>query len=240
MSHSPPSQLIRPSAKRNALVFCLAAAGLLCLALILRLLEVNVHLVGWVALLVSAAFILLLGVAKLLEPEVSLLITPSELTFYQRRGFWRLGWDDILRFDVPRVHRGLQLEDLPYIAFRLRTDDAILKTISPRLAAHLILEQRHLIVLALRHEAPDRTDYTEYFDVPDKYVSDSGTVYTGVLAMFATRMQQLRELLGYDLYVSANALDRPLPEFRQFLQELQRTRNEALRATDDDSDPINQ
>jgi hypothetical protein len=37
-------------------------------------------------------------------------------------------------------------------------------------------------------------------------------------------MEQMRELLGYDLYVSANALDRDIYEFKAHLQRLQASR----------------
>lgn len=79
----------------------------------------------------------------------------------------------------------------------------MLDDISPRLASALLFEQRQLLTMALRHQAPEREDYTPYFDIPDSYISPNGTVYKGLIGVFGKRMEQMRELLGYDLYVSS-------------------------------------
>lgn len=218
---------VTPHAKRNALTFC-------GLALLLFALIVFIHLVrddvpGGVTVVIGAtsAILLLLGIGKLIEPPVSLSITPEHLTYLHRRGQWQIRWDNIIRYDVPRVTRILDLEDAPFLGFRLHNVDEVLQSISPRLASALLFEQRQLLTMALRHERPDQSDYSQYFDIPDRYVSPNGVVYKGLIASFAVRMAQLRELLGYDLYVSANALDRDVYEFKAHLQKLQASRNEA-------------
>lgn len=223
-----PEQHIHPHTKRNGLTFCLAG-----LAAFMLILFVHHHIVElpWPLRLALQAFSLItlaLGIAKILEPATSLRISPQHITFLHRKGQWQLSWDDILRFDIPRVHRGLELQELPFLGFRLSNYDNLLKQLSPRLAVHLLMEQRQLMVMALRSEKPANKAYTDYFEVPDYFKSEDGQVYRGVLATFAVRMQLMRELLGYDLYISQNAFDRPIEDFKALLVQLQSTRQQHL------------
>jgi len=220
----PLSYQVHPLAKRNGMVFCCIGVGTLCLALLLNLTALPMPWQVWVVMLSFAGIFLLLGIGKLIEPEVSLVITPQHIRYLHRRGQWQIPWEAIIRFDIPRVSKGFDYESLPYIGIRLEDEDALLAQISPRLAVHLIHEQRHLLAIALRRELPAQADYSDYFDIPTQYVSRKGIKYTGVKAVFATRMQQLRSLLGYDLYVNQTALDRPVEEFCQHLQRLRATR----------------
>lgn len=215
---------VTPKAKRNALTFCGIALLILALTVFIHLARSSVPTGLTVVLGATAAIFMLLGLGKLIEPPVSLVITPEHIQFLHRRGRWQVDWDNIIRFDIPRVNRLLELEDAPFLGFRLHDVDPVLQSISPRLASALLFEQRQLLTLGLRHEHPERTDYDQYFDIPDRYVSPSGTVYKGLIASFGLRMEHLRELLGYDLYVSENALDREIYEFKAHLQKLQATR----------------
>ncbi|MCC5855701.1 MAG: DUF2982 domain-containing protein [Idiomarina sp.] len=223
---SRPELAIRPSAKRNGLALTAIGATLLLFCLFLNATDAPIP--GPVLLLLSviALVILALGIAKLLEPESSFSITPEHICFRHRKGTWVLPWETIQRFDVPRVQRGLHLQDMPFLGIRLREYDTFLEHLSPRLAVYLMMEQRQILLTALRSEKPEHRDYQEYFDVPFRWKSETGVVYEGVLASFALRMTHLRELLGYDLFISENALDRPAHEFRAFLQELESTRSQ--------------
>ena len=180
------------------------------------------------ALVAYGAALILLGVgfAKHIEPETSLEITPNHISYRHRKGSWKLAWESILRFDIPHYRRGLEHREMPYIGFRLNDIDAVLRDISPRLAVYLMLEQRSILVAALRSERPDDTDFTEFFDPPSTWSSAAGIEYNGILAAFAHRMQHLRTLLGYDLFIPETALDRPLHEFKAHLVALQTTRHQ--------------
>ncbi|WP_404401567.1 DUF2982 domain-containing protein [Idiomarina seosinensis] len=216
---------VTPAAKRNALTFCGIGLALFIVIVFAHLASDQVPLGVSVVFGAASAIFLLLGVGKLIEPDVSLVITPEHIRYLHRRGSWQVSWDNIIRYDVPRISRVLELEDAPFIGFRLHDVDEVLRSVSPRLASALLFEQRQLLTMALRHERPDQTDYSQYFDIPDRYVSPAGTVYKGLIASFGLRMEQLRELLGYDLYVSASALDREIYEFKAHLQHLQASRN---------------
>ena len=218
---------VTPYAKRNALAFCGLSLLLFALLVFAHLVRADIPVGVTVVVGATSGILLLLGIGKLIEPPVSLTITPEQITYLHRRGSWQISWENIIRYDVPRVSRLLDLEDAPFLGFRLHDVDEVLQSISPRLASALLFEQRQLLTMALRHQRPDQNDYSEYFEIPDRYVSPNGIVYKGLIASFAVRMHQLRDLLGYDLYVSATALDRDVYEFIAHLQQLQASRNEA-------------
>ncbi|WP_417441782.1 DUF2982 domain-containing protein [Idiomarina sp.] len=215
---------VSPQAKRNALTFCGLAVLLFALLVFLHLVRDDIPVGITVVLGATSGIFLLLGVGKVIEPPVSLVITEEGIRYLHRRGQWQIRWENIIRYDVPRVNRVLELEDAPFLGFRLYQVEEVLDDISPRLASALLFEQRQLLTMALRHQAPDREDYTPYFDIPDSYISPNGTVYKGLIGVFGKRMEQMRELLGYDLYVSANALDRDIYDFKAHLQKLQTSR----------------
>lgn len=219
---------ISPAARRHGVGFALLGLFIFAASMFLWLIEAPLPTPAWALLWIISAAMIFLGWAKVFEPEVSLNITPERIEYLHHRGTWELDWDNVVRVDCPRTHKGLDAVELPYVGFCVRDIEPILQCISPRLSTHLIGEQRHLLTTALRHERPDIHDYSPYFDIPDAFIAPSGTRYTGVQALFAIRCRQLRELLGYELYVPESALDRPLDEFIQWLRQLQASRNEHL------------
>ncbi|MCR6555175.1 DUF2982 domain-containing protein, partial [Aeromonas sp. CPF2-S1] len=58
-----------------------------------------------------------------------------------------------------------------------------------------------------------------------RFCSPSGQRYEGVIAMLGNRMARLRDLLGYDLLVPDNSLDRSPEDFVHLLQQYQRESN---------------
>ena len=230
VSTAPLMQKIRPHTKRNGRVFITMGAGGLALLLLID----GQLALPWPLHLSLSGFCLIaiaLGIGKIIEPETSLEITPKAITYFHFRGSWQLHWENVVRYDIPDVQRGLERQQLPFLGIRLRNYDAFLEQLSPRLAVHLVHQQRPLMLQALRSEMPPHREYMDYVDVPDIYLSDSGKRYRGVIATFAVRMVLMREMLGYDLYIAQNALDRPLEDFITHLKALQTTRMQYL---DDD------
>ena len=224
---STVTQYIRPLTKRNGRLFIIAGAGGLALVLAVQ----AVSEIPWpLRLTLSGIFVVMiaLGIGKLIEPEVSLEITPEAIRYRHLRGSWTVAWEDVLRFDIPHIQRGLEYSKLPFLGIRLRDYDRFLSQLSPRLAVHLVHQQRPMMMQAIRSEMPAHREYLDYVDVPDIFVTESGKTFRGVIATFAVRMTLMREMLGYDLYISQNALDRPLPEFIGHLKALQATRQQHL------------
>lgn len=215
---------VSPLARANSLGFNLLGVVILAVTVFLYLTGAPLPAAAFGLLYIASAALIFLGSAKVFEPPVSLVITPQTIRYCHRRGDWQIHWENIVRYDIPRVHRGLELDELPYIGFALRDIEPLLATITPRLAVYLLSEQRHLLVVGLRHERPDIHDYSPYFEVPDRFVAPSGKIYKGVQAMFATRCTHFRELLGYDLFIPISALDRSPEDFLRWLRALQQTR----------------
>lgn len=215
---------VTPTARAHGLGFSALGLVIFAVTAFLWLSSAPIPTAAFGLLYLTSAVLLFLGSAKIIEPPISLEITPQTIRYCHRRGHWQVHWDNIVRYDVPRVQHGLEFDELPYIGFALRDIEPIITTITPRLAVNLLTEQRHLLVVALRHERPDIQDYSPYFEVPDRFAAASGKIYTGVQAMFATRCAHFRELLGYDLFIPVSALDRPPDDFLHWLKQLESTR----------------
>lgn len=76
------------------------------------------------------------------------------------------------------------------------------------------MEQRALLLTAYRRaESPGQENFEDMMFDDTPYVGKSGKVYKGLMAMLANRMRYNRELLGFDVFVNEDLLDRPLDEF---------------------------
>ncbi|MCW8090960.1 DUF2982 domain-containing protein [Alteromonas sp. ASW11-130] len=220
---------IRANSKRNGLVTVLL--GILGLGLSVMWLSFapeSLFLAG--IFLTSAAIVtLLIGWFKLREPEFSLAITPAEVRYFHRLGKWQLSWDNVQRVDCPRIRRGIEHQELEAVGFKLKDYSPFLRGISPRLATHILMEQRPLLLQRDEDNCQTGMCYgNDMFD--DKpVVLENGEQLTGVKAMLANRMSQLRDRLGFDVYISTADLDRSATEFATLLkqcQQSQASRNE--------------
>lgn len=124
---------VSPQAKRNALTFCGLAVLLFALLVFLHLVRDDIPVGITVVLGATSGIFLLLGVGKVIEPPVSLVITEEGIRYLHRRGQWQIRWENIIRYDVPRVNRVLELEDAPFLGFRLYQVEEVLDDISPGL-----------------------------------------------------------------------------------------------------------
>lgn len=175
--------------------------------------------------LTSASIVsLLIGWFKVREPQFSIEISPQEIRYHHRLGNWLLHWDNVQRVGCPRVHKGLEHVELEAVGIRIKDYGAFLNQVSPRLATHLLMEQRPLLM----HRAAENCKNGACFDhhmFDDKhYISDDQQTFTGVKAMLANRMTQLREILGYDVFIAASDVDREPAEFAAFLKHCQQAR----------------
>lgn len=91
---------IRPGSKRNGITLTLAGGLGVVLGLVL--------FIGWpwmfapgLVCFALGAVSLVLGIAKQLEPHVSLEFSAEGLRFFHRRGSLFVAWDNIQRLDQP-------------------------------------------------------------------------------------------------------------------------------------------
>lgn len=212
---------IRATSKRNGITTMLIGIGLIGAAtLMLSFFSKYVFLVG--IFIASAGIVgVLMGWFKMREPNYSMEITPDGIRYLHRRGEWFVEWDNIQRIDAPRVTRGIEMRDLEMVGLRLKDSEKVVSSISPRLATNILMEQRPLLL-----QNPDESCQTGACGgsdllEEDKFKLSNGTLINGVSAMFANRMKRLREQLGFDLYIAAAELDRPVKDFVVLLKDCQ-------------------
>ncbi|MFD1009125.1 DUF2982 domain-containing protein [Oceanisphaera ostreae] len=212
------AQHIEPISRHNGLALVLAGLVLMPLVLILGYwLDGRAQLVI-VFLFLACMIMSVLGALKLREPRYSFSLSREHLHFHHKIGGWSLHWTNIIRIDQARLQSGLELAELPYIGIKIRDYDEFLPLMSPRLAVHLLTEQRPLLAMALRHGAISRHELQEWLVEDDRYRSAGGQDYQGLTAMLGHRMSHLRDLYGYDLLIHESSLDREASEFVTLLR----------------------
>ncbi|AMG31736.1 DUF2982 domain-containing protein [Grimontia hollisae] len=156
------------------------------------------------------------------QQRLSFSLSAMHIQHHTPKGGWSVKWRNINQIGIPSVSQEGWHHSLPWFGIKLEDYEPFLEGISYRLAGHIIMEQRGLLLSAYRRaEEPvsNKLEDMMFDDTP--YVSSRGKVYKGLIAMLANRMKYTRELLGYDIFVSADLLDRPLEDFvgltRQYL-----------------------
>jgi len=214
---------VRANAKRNGITTLIVGLGIMLVSFIwLAVMPDYLNLPGF--FLTSAAIVtLLIGWFKLREPEHSIVITPEQIQYTHRLGKWQLAWNNVQRVGQPRVLRGIEHKDLEMIGLRINDYHAFISTISPRLATHLLMEQRPLLLQSMDKDCATGMCSGNGFLEDTRFTLPSGKVLTGVQAMLANRMHQLRQGLGFDIYLAGTELDREPQQFVTLLKECQQS-----------------
>ncbi|WP_035478053.1 DUF2982 domain-containing protein [Aliagarivorans taiwanensis] len=181
------------------------------------------------SLLFFAAYLAIrVGADKIYQPRYSVIMCFDHMQFHHRYGGWVVKWDNLQRADIPKLQQGLDWKEMHYVGLRLKDNQVLLDTISPRLIAHLLTEQRSALLAALRNECLNcsKASLSDQLLEDDYFTAANGKIYTGLTAMFAHRMNKMRRLTGYDLLIDQGSLDR---DAKDFVAMLNRYRNEALR-----------
>jgi len=177
---------------------CAALLGwLLALALFRHLLPATV----WALMALACVVAVVMAYHKLTEPWVVLEATEQGLVYHHRKGAWMLPWSEMMFVAVPE----LQGQELSYIGIRLKRHQGFLSRLSPRLAVALLIEQRNLLLTAVGQQCPTGTCPSSFLMETDPYLAE-GRLYKGVLGMFGCRMQTLRQLIGFELFLPSNIL----------------------------------
>lgn len=208
---------IVPAGKRYGFSYTLAGAIGLLVAFILFIQMPTLFAVG-VTIFGLSLVALVLGIAKLLQPQYSLLLQPQGLIYQHRRGRLLIRWQDIQRIDQLRADINGEWQDLPFIGIKLKRLDFMLDHISPRLASGLLTEQRPLMMSAVTM-LDSQINLEEYVTKEFESLLVDERVYKGLLAMFGHRCQLLAQQLGFHLYVPIDVLDRTPEQFIQLLRQ---------------------
>lgn len=196
-------------------------AGVLALTLGVMMLAWLPEMLRLVAIFVVSAGLvaLLIGWFKLREPEHSIELSKTQIVYFHRQGQWCLDWSNIARVDVPSVYNDMQQQALAVVGIRLHDYEPLLETMSPRLMNNMMMEQRSLLLQAVKEQMREDNDFNDHLLEDDKFKSDTGKLYRGLQAMFANRMTKLRNSLGYDLFINVAELDRSTEEFVSLLRQ---------------------
>ena len=224
--NSEASIYIKAASKSNGITsLVIGAVGLLIAALWLSFMPDWLFLAG--IFITSAALVcLLVGYFKLREPDHSLEIAKDYITYQHRLGSWRIHWDNLQRADCPRVRHGLEHVPLETVGFKLKSYTDFLHTISPRLATHLLMEQRPLLMQNTDENCASGSCYEQSMFDDKQYVMEDGTVINGIKAMLAHRMVELRKRLGFDIFIASSELDRDAEDFARLIASCQQARQQ--------------
>lgn len=220
---------IRAASKSNGITsIVIGLVGLFVSALWFVLLPSWLVLAG--IFITSASLIaLLIGYFKVREPEFSLEMTPEHIIYRHRLGRWQIDWDNLQRADCPKVRAGLTHVELETVGFKLKDYRNFLHSISPRLATHLLMEQRPLLLQNSEDNCATGSCYEQSMFDDKHFTLSDGTVLTGVKAMLANRMVELRRRLGFDVYIATSDIDRTPTEFAALIAQCQQARAQLKR-----------
>ncbi len=211
--------LIKSPNKRNGIT--LTFIGIIGVVIGIGLFLAGSHLFApGIVCFAFGAIAAVLGISKLVEPEVTLSIDPLGIRYFHRRGEVQIGWQNIQRLDQPRVTQGLETITLPYIGIKLKAVGPVLDCISLRLASGLLTEQRPLLITVSAQDEDLSTLENQMSAEFTPFIEDNNR-YKGVLAMFGHRCRILGNHLGFHLYIATDALDRPAEEFIRLLRSYQ-------------------
>ncbi|KFZ37071.1 hypothetical protein HR45_12600 [Shewanella mangrovi] len=209
---------IQSTSKRNAVTLTVVGASALIIAFALFLGVSSLFYVA-LTLFVVGAIALVIGIAKQYEPPVVMTLEAEGLRYFHRRGSVFIEWRNIQRLDFPRVQRGIELIELPFIGVKLHAINPILDNISPRLASGLLSEQRSLVMTALANDE-DLNALEHYLSAEFTPLVVNDDRYRGLLAMFGRRCLTLDKHLGYHLYLPAEFVEETPQEFLRSLRRV--------------------
>ena len=199
----------RAATAKGGVKTLLFSSGALFIWLVLLLLTPDLlHNSAWVLLLICCLLGLFAGYAKLTEPLYVIELDQQGFCYVHHKGRWRIPWQGFAFIAVPE----LAGKELAYIGVKLKNYDDFLNQLQPRLAVHLMVEQRHLLIAALGSNCPTGTCPTELMVEIGEYRGGTRS-YKGAIAMFARRMQLLRQLTGFDLFIPMSAIGSEPAEF---------------------------
>lgn len=207
---------IKAQSSHHALFLMLLAAVILVITLLLDQGYQKQNQLVFIFIYLTALVIFITGLAKHLQPQFSLKLSPKGIKYKHNSGHWRLDWQQIQRIALVKESYGIEQLQLPYIGIKLCNFSSLAKQISPRLANRLIHEQRPLIAMAIKLQLLTFEQSQLNFS---PYILTCGTKVKGPLAAFLHHSAMLYSAFGYHLFIPESALDRELSEFEQLLSQ---------------------
>ncbi|WP_318486117.1 DUF2982 domain-containing protein [Photobacterium leiognathi] len=145
-------------------------------------------------------------------------LTFMHCQYHSRYGGWSTPWGNISQLGTAQIDRQGWQQPLPWIGVKLKDYDEFICNISPRLAARMIIEQRILLIMAIKNSEEDNHVIEDILFDDEPYQGHNGCIFKGLRAMLANRMHYNRQYLGFDFFISEDALDRPMNDFLGLLR----------------------
>lgn len=214
---------IRTQRNFSAIGLLSAGATFVCAAIITLFISKTTPLLAGLLFLLGGTT-LCFGISVIYHPKISITLTAMHLQQHTNKGGWAVKWNNIA--DINQVYLTHLTDSLPWVGIKLHHYELFLDAICPRMASKIIVEQRILLIMAFKYQPIDKYQLEDILFDDTPYITETGKRYTGLLAVLANRMSYQRELLGFDVYISGDELDRPIPDFiglaRRFLAAAER------------------
>ncbi|EMK3313880.1 DUF2982 domain-containing protein [Vibrio vulnificus] len=162
-----------------------------------------------VGLLITIA---LFGVYLIQRSTVAYTLTPTHFQQHLFQGGWVVKWKNIEKIGICTYESEGWHQPLPWIGIKLVHYSPYLMAICPRVSTEILLSQRALLYLGARQHQCE-SQFEEMVLDPQPYIDEQGKEHTGLQAMLANRMKYQRRFFDYDIFISAQDLDREAEEF---------------------------
>ncbi|HAT42806.1 MAG TPA: hypothetical protein DCS87_13945 [Rheinheimera sp.] len=195
-------QVKAASAKGGAALMTSAAIALVIFVTLYQLMPEVAPTQVWLLLMLLQLVALYVGGRKLAAPVVCIDARDDGMRYIHNVGSYLLPWQLISRIGIA----SLDGRDSGYIGIRLHSYDEFLQQVPLRLAVRLLIEQRDLLLIGMRHACPTGQCPSDLLVETGDFQGQQQT-FRGVQAMFAHRMSHLRAAWNYDLFIPADFLE---------------------------------
>lgn len=217
MAEQNKAVFLRATANRYSIEFMLVGGVAIAIIMLFVTLRATPITLLEIVFAATAIMAVILGFLKSREPFYTVRLDNKKITYYHKVGSYCIDANNLSQVGVPVVTNGFEQTELNAVGLKLKNEAALLDTLHPRLACKLLIEQRHIFLQAVKMHCKSGSCPSKWLVEPSKFQVGTGQTYTGLIAMFANRMQHLHTLTGYHLLLPANVLDRDLWHFSNLL-----------------------
>lgn len=173
----------------------------------------SLSLVATGVLTVTIAALSVILIRFLFNRTYLFTLTFMHCQFHSRYGGWVTPWQNIVYIGHAELSIQGWQKPLPWIGIQIKDYDEFVASISLRLASRIMLEQRILLILAMKNSEENDIHIEDIMFDDEPYTTKEGRVFKGLRAMLANRMRYNRHFLGFDFFIAEELLDRPIDDF---------------------------
>mgnify|MGYP001951232754 FL=1 len=210
-----PEILICSNATRHGMVLTLSSSLILLLLLTIGQYFWQAAKLPLIFLVLAAFVCLVVGIVKIIEPQYSFKLNPKSLKFIHRKGIWSLPWSLINNIRPVKNVSGIATEELAYVGLTLTNINEIAARIPPRLANHLIHEQRPILLYCVSRGLLPIEEIVINFN---EFVIGK-KVLKGPVAGFLHQCVLLHAIFGAHLFIPQTCIDRSMDDFSALLRD---------------------